>query len=41
MELLEQIREVLNGDASYFSVELLSDEGIVVSVSLEGDTNYG
>ena len=40
-ELIEQFSAVLNGDANYLNVELVSDDGIVVSISLEGDTNHG
>lgn len=35
-ELAEQIQAVLSGDASYFHVELLTDDGRPVSIHLRG-----
>ena len=35
-ELIGQMQAVLNGDASYFQVELLTDDGRKVSLHLGG-----
>lgn len=35
-ELIKQMQAVLNGDASYFHVEMLTDDGIEVSIHLGG-----
>ena len=35
-ELIEQIQAVLSGDASYFQVELLTDDGRQVSIHIGG-----
>lgn len=35
-ELIEQMQAVLDGDASYFHVELLTDDGREVSIHLGG-----
>ena len=35
-ELVTQMQAVLGGDASYFHVEMLTDDGIEVSIHLGG-----
>ena len=35
-ELIAQMQAVLDGDASYFHVEMLTDDGIEVSIHLGG-----